>query len=85
MIDNSAQKKFIFTPANYEGKCDGFKNKAYPEFSLQRLSVYVETKKELDKKLRDIPGGNINLINKLYKDFDEAIMDELSLANTLKG
>ena len=85
MIDNSARGKFIFTPANYEGKCDGFKSKEYPEFSLQRLSVYVETKKELDKKLRDIPGGNINLISKLYKDFDEAIIDELSLANTFKG
>lgn len=85
MIDNSAQKKFIFTQANYEGRCDGFKSKAYPEFSLQRLSVYVETKKELDKKLRDIPGGNGELINKLYQNLDEAIMDELCLANTFKG
>ena len=42
--------------------------------------VYVETKKELDKKLRDIPGGNKEIINKLYAVIDEAIIDELIVA-----
>ena len=76
---------FKFTAANYKGLCDGRHEKNYPEFSLQRLAVYVETKKELDKKLRDIPGGNCELVRKLYDTLDEAIIDELSVANSFKS
>lgn len=53
--------------------------------SLQRLALYVETKKELDKKLRKIPGGNLELIGKLYDVFDELVADELSCANSFKS
>lgn len=74
------KKIFINTAVNYKGTCDGLLNKKTPECSLQRLSVYVETKKELDKKLRDIPGGNKEIINKLYAVIDEAIIDELIVA-----
>ena len=70
------KKIFINTSVNYKGTCDGLLNKKTPECSLQRLSVYVETKKELDKKLRD----NKEIVNKLYELFDEAILDELNLA-----
>lgn len=74
---------FIITAANHKGNCDNVSNREFPEYSLQRLSVYVDAKKELDKKLRDIPGGNIDVINKLYKSFDEAIENELILAKGL--
>jgi len=74
---------FIITAANYKGNCDNVTSSELPEYSLQRLSVYVDTKKELDKKLRDIPGGNTAVINKLYKSFDEAIKNELILAKKL--
>lgn len=53
--------------------------------SLQRLALYAETKKELDKKLRKIPGGNLELIAKLYGVFDELVADELSCANSFKS
>lgn len=79
---------FKCTAVNYKGACDDTPKhpwKKFPEFSLQRLAVYVETKKELDKKLRDIPGGNCELICELYDILDEAIMDELALANNLIG
>lgn len=39
------KKIFINTAVNYKGTCDGLLNKKTPECSLQRLSVYVETKK----------------------------------------
>lgn len=78
--DKHIKKIFINTSVNHKGTCDGLFNKKTPECSLQRLSVYVETKKELDKKLRDIPGGNKEIVNKLYELFDEAILDELNLA-----
>lgn len=53
--------------------------------SLQRLALYVEAKKELDKKLRKVPGGNLELIGKLYGVFDELVADELSCANSFKS
>lgn len=81
--DKQFKKIFINTSVNHKGTCDGLLNKKTPECSLQRLSVYVETKKELDKKLRDIPGGNKEIINKLYELFDEAIIDELIVAKKI--
>lgn len=74
------KKHFINTAVNYKAACDELVDKKMPECSLQRLSVYVEIKKELDKKLRDIPGGNKEIINKLYAVIDEAIVDELIVA-----
>lgn len=59
--------------------------KRIASLSLQRLALYVETKKELDKKLCKIPGGNLNLIAKLYDVFDELVADELSCANSFKS
>ena len=49
------------------------------------MSAFIECKKELDNKLRSIPGGNLELIAKFYDAFDEAIMDELETANRFKS
>lgn len=76
-----AKRRFIFTKVAasddigvYCGK------KIIPELSLQRMAALIEAKKELDLKLRSIPGGNIELIEKLYIAFDELIMDEFRIA-----
>ncbi|MDO4920961.1 MAG: hypothetical protein Q4E64_03920 [Phascolarctobacterium sp.] len=82
------QCEFIFTAANYKGTCDvGIlgQDKPLPEFSLQRLAAYIEAKKRFDKELRNIPGGNRDLISKLYEVFDELIMDEFKLAKAFNG
>lgn len=80
--------KFVFTAANYKGRCDldaPDEYKSVKEFSLQRMSAYIEAKKKLDKELRNIPGGNRELINKLYDVFDELIMDEFASAKMFEG
>lgn len=80
-IIKRAKRRFIFTKVTasddigvYCGK------KIIPELSLQRMAALIEAKKELDLKLRSIPGGNIELIEKLYIAFDELIMDEFRIA-----
>lgn len=74
---------FIFTSVKTSD--DDFNEKPVPQLSLQRMSAFIECKKELDNKLRSIPGGNLELIAKLYDAFDEAIMDELETANRFKS
>lgn len=44
---------------------------------LQRMSVFVETKKELNVRLRELPSGDLEKLAKLNKLFDEIIDDEL--------
>lgn len=73
---------FIFTSVKTSG--DDLNGKTVPQLSLQRMSAFIECKKELDNKLRSIPGGNIELIAKLYDAFDEIIMDEFETANDYK-
>ena len=88
MREKAKRTIFTCTAANYRGTCDDtpkHPQAKFPEFSLQRLAVYVETKKELDKKLRDIPGGNCEALVKLYMIFDEVIEHELSMANSFKS
>lgn len=74
-------KTFVNTAVNHKGSCESLLPGTYPSFSLQRIAVYVETQKELDKKLRDIPGGNLDHIRKIQSALDEAIMHEFKLAN----
>lgn len=50
---------------------DAEKVKSSAAQSLERM---------MDLKLRSIPGGNIELIEKLYIAFDELIMDEFRIA-----
>ncbi len=44
---------------------------------LQRMSVFIETKKELNARLMKLPDGNLKKLAKLNKLFDEIIDDEL--------
>ena len=44
---------------------------------LQRMSVFIETKKELNARLTKLPDGNLKKLAKLNKLFDEIIDDEL--------
>lgn len=44
---------------------------------LQRMSVFVETKKELNARLTELPSGDLEKLAKLNKLFDEIIDDEL--------
>ena len=44
---------------------------------LQRMSVFVETKKELNARLRELPSGDLEKLAKLNKLFNEIIDDEL--------
>ena len=44
---------------------------------LQRKSVFIETKKELNARLMKLPDGNLKKLAKLNKLFDEIIDDEL--------
>lgn len=45
--------------------------------NLQRMSVFIETKKELNARLMKLPDGNLKKLAKLNKLFDEIIDDEL--------
>lgn len=45
--------------------------------SLQRMSVFIETKKELNARLMKLPDGNLKKLAKLNKLFDEIVDDEL--------
>lgn len=44
---------------------------------LQRMGVFIETKKELNARLMKLPDGNLKKLAKLNKLFDEIIDDEL--------
>lgn len=44
---------------------------------LQRMSVFIETKKELNVRLMELPSGDLEKLAKLNKLFDEIIDDEL--------
>lgn len=79
--NKSALKKIPFIFTSVHASRSDITDKNIPQLSLQRMSVLIEAKKELDNKLRSIPGGNLELIGKLYELFDEAIMDELETAN----
>lgn len=75
------KRRFIFTKVAASDDTEiYFRKKIIPELSLQRMAALIEAKKELDLKLRGIPGGNIELIEKLYIAFDELIMDEFRIA-----
>ena len=41
-------------------------------------SVFIESKRELNNRLMELPGGNLEKIGELNKKFDEIIEDELS-------
>lgn len=45
--------------------------------NLQRRSVFIETKKELNARLMKLPDGDLEKLAKLNKLFDEIIDDEL--------
>lgn len=79
--NKSASKKIPFIFTSVHASHSDITDKNIPQLSLQRMSALIEAKKELDNKLRSIPGGNLELIAKLYDAFDEAIMDELETAN----
>lgn len=44
---------------------------------LKRLSVFIEMKKELNKRLMELPAGNLKKLAKLNKLFDEIIDEEI--------
>ena len=48
------------------------------KIDLQRISVFVESKRELNKRLMELPDGNLEKLAKLNGTFDEIIDDELS-------
>ena len=79
--NKSASKKIPFIFTLVHASRSDITDKNIPQLSLQRMAALIEAKKELDNKLRSIPGGNLELIGKLYELFDEAIMDELETAN----
>lgn len=57
MADKCVKKHFINTAVNYKAACDELVDKKMPECSLQRLSVYVETKKSLIKNFEIFRAG----------------------------
>lgn len=44
---------------------------------LKRLSVFIEMKKELNKRLMELPAENLKKLAKLNKLFDEIIDEEI--------
>ena len=44
---------------------------------LKRLSVFIEMKKKLNKRLMELPAGNLKKLAKLNKLFDEIINEEI--------
>lgn len=60
-------------------KVDKNANKeARRKIDLQRISVFVESKRELNKRLMELPDGNLEKLAKLNGMFDEIIDDELN-------
>ena len=48
------------------------------KIDLQRISVFVEAKRKLNRRLMKLPDGNLEKLAKLNAMFDEIIEDELS-------
>ena len=60
-------------------KIDRTANKALRRSTdLKRLSVFIEIKKKLNKRLMELPTGNLKKLAKLNKMFDEIIDEEIS-------
>jgi len=49
---------------------------------LQRMSVFIETKRKLNRRLMDLPDGNLEKLAKLNAMFDEIIEEEFSQLKT---
>ncbi len=45
---------------------------------MQRMSVFIEAKRKLNKRLMKLPDGNLEKLAKLNAAFDEIIDDELN-------
>ena len=59
-------------------KIDRTANKALRRSTdLKRLSVFIEIKKKLNKRLMKLPAGNLKKLAKLNKLFDEIIDEEI--------
>lgn len=59
-------------------KIDRTANKALRRSAdLKRLSVFIEMKQELNKRLMELPAGNLKKMAKLNKLFDEIIDEEI--------
>lgn len=52
---------------------------------LKRLSVFIETKMELNKRLMELPAGNLKKLAKLNKMFDEIIDEEILKVKEKRG
>ncbi|MDU5281933.1 MAG: hypothetical protein E6Z24_06840 [Dialister sp.] len=60
-------------------KIDRTANKALRRSTdLKRISVFIETKTELNKRLMELPAGNLKKLAKLNKLFDEIVDEEIS-------
>lgn len=59
-------------------KIDRTANKALRRSTdLKRLSVFIEIKKKLNKRLMELPAENLKKLAKLNKLFDEIIDEEI--------
>ena len=52
------------------------------KFDFQRMSVFIEVKRKLNKRLMKLPDGNLEKLAKLNAVFDEIIEEEASRLNT---
>ena len=67
-------------------KIDRTANKALRRSTdLKRLSVFIEIKKKLNKRLMELPAGNLKKLAKLNKMFDEIIDEEISMVKEKRG
>ena len=69
-----------------EIKIDRTANKALRRSTdLKRLSVFIEMKKKLNKRLMKLPAGNLKKLAKLNKLFDEIIDEEILKVKEKRG
>ena len=67
-------------------KIDRTANKALRRSTdLKRLSVFIEMKKKLNKRLMKLPAGNLKKLAKLNKMFDEIIDEEILKVKEKRG
>lgn len=67
-------------------KIDRTANKALRRSTdLKRLSVFIEIKKKLNKRLMKLPAGNLKKLAKLNKLFDEIIDEEILKVKEKRG
>ena len=67
-------------------KIDRTANKALRRSTdLKRLSVFIEMKKKLNKRLMKLPAGNLKKLAKLNKLFDEIIDEEILKVKEKRG